>query len=488
MVGLLLLFLLRDNSPSTDETSEITVYCAAGLRKPVEELALQFREETGTAVRLVYGSSGELESKLIIDAANRVQRCDLYIPADYDFAQRTKETGLTQESLPIAQFRLVLAVKPDNNDPITKVDDLLSLHLRYALCDEHAGVGNKTKVVLSAMGLWEAIDQGKKVSFPRVPEAASAVKSSADIDAAFIWDATARQFGLKLLDLPELSIGVARISANVTAGAAHPTTALRFARYLAAPKNGPIFKKHYFEPTTGDPWEFSPEITLFCGGINRNAVGETLREFEKREGCKITTEYAGCGTLVASMQVGKTGFPDAFLTCDASYMDMVGNQFRSPNDVSSAQIVFLIREGNPKNIRKLEDLAQPGLKIGTSDRRMSTLGTLSWEMFESAGVKDAIEEQKTVVVTTPTAHELMLQMQGSTKLDVVLVYNANCQNLVEGFEAIAIEHPRARTLQNIAVAKTSRFPALTGRLMEAITSATSRERFITNGFGWEAAH
>ena len=43
----------------------------------------------------------------------------------------------------------------------------------------------------------------------------------------------------------------------------------------------------------------------------------------QREGCEIDIVYAGCGTLVGKMQTGDRGLPDLFMTCDASYLDMV---------------------------------------------------------------------------------------------------------------------------------------------------------------------
>ena len=77
-------------------------------------------------------------------------------------------------------------------------------------------------------------------------------------------------------------------------------------------------------------------------------------------------------------------------------------------------------------------------------------------------------------------------MEGHTKLDVALVYEANCQQLTDKFELVQIDLPRARAVQNIAVGKGTRHPHLTGRLMEAILSAQSKARFLGNGFSWEA--
>jgi len=482
---LAIVFLRPGLNKSTVE--ELTVYCAAGIRKPAEELARQYEQEYPVVIRLDYGSSGEMESKLDLDRQSGVSRCDLYLPADQSFSKRAHQRGLTRESIPLARFRLVLATKPGNPSNIQTLDDLLSGKIDYVFCAEQAAAGKKTREVFGALGLWDSLDRGKKATFPRVPEAAQAIKISDNIQAGLIWDSTARQFGLEIVELKQLDSGRATITANVVADTPRAQAALRFGRYLSSPENGaPVFAKHHYETIKGDRWSETPEITVYCGGLNRHAVKQTLAEFEEREGCRINTLYAGCGTLVANMKTGHAGMPDAFLTCDASYLEKVKNAFDPASDMSSTRVVLLVRPGNPHNIQSLQDLAQPDLKIGTTDQRLSTLGDLSWQMFELTGVLAAIERHKTVVVTTPTAHELILQMQGHTKLDVALVYEANCQNLGEQFEVIAIDHPRAIAVQNVALAKRSDYPLLAGRLLETLTSEASRQRFVSHGFSWLA--
>ena len=87
-------------------------------------------------------------------------------------------------------------------------------------------------------------------------------------------------------------------------------------------------------------WAERPEIVAYCGGVNRNALKETLEEFERREGCSITTTYAGCGTIVGNIEAGKFAMPDTFMTCDVTYMDMVQSDFLKPADVSSTRVVM----------------------------------------------------------------------------------------------------------------------------------------------------
>ena len=71
--------------------------------------------------------------------------------------------------------------------------------------------------MLERSGHWAEVDAAKAASFPTVTEAALAVKENAGTQAAFIWDSVARQFGLRVVELPELAASKADISVAVTA-------------------------------------------------------------------------------------------------------------------------------------------------------------------------------------------------------------------------------------------------------------------------------
>ena len=227
---------LRDAPDHTKGSHHsLVVYCAAGIRMPVEEAAKLFEKEYDIEVRLDYGSSGELEGKIELELASNAPRCDVYIPADVSFAERAHKKGLTRESLLLAQFELVLAAREDEAFEFDSIKQLFGEGVPYGICDEKAGAGKKTRDILSASGLWEMTKQNARVTFPRVTELAGAIKTSDTVQAGFIWDSTARQFGLKSVTLKELTNNISTISANITTASKNATWALKFARFLAAP-------------------------------------------------------------------------------------------------------------------------------------------------------------------------------------------------------------------------------------------------------------
>lgn len=133
---------------------------------------------------------------------------------------------------------------------------------------------------------------------------------------------------------------------------------------------------------------------------------------------------------------------------------------------------------------QLKDLAKKGVHVGITDPRRSTLGHLSVELFKESEIWEAVEPN--IIVSAPTAHELVLQMEAHEKLDVAMVYEANCQKLEGGLKVIPIDHPKAKAIQNIARGRDTKYPYLAQRLIDAVTSARSSKRFRSNGFSWLA--
>ena len=282
---------------------DLIVYCAAGIRKPVEEAVKAYQDEFGVKIALDYDSSGALEGKLQLDVDNNKSRADLYIPADLSFANRAMQKGLTKESIQLASFNLVLASNPSANLKFTTLDEFLDLDAPFVICNEAAGVGKTTKAVLENLGEWDTFNAAKKASSPRVTDAAAAIAASKVVQAGFLWNTTAKQFGLKIHEIAAFKLIRSKITANVCSSSLKARQALLFARYLAAPSKGQVyFAKHNFTGVDGDKWEENPELIVYCGGVNREAVTETLRDFEKREGCKIVEQFAGCGSLVANIK------------------------------------------------------------------------------------------------------------------------------------------------------------------------------------------
>jgi ABC-type molybdate transport system substrate-binding protein len=273
------------------------------------------------------------------------------------------------------------------------------------------------------------------------------------------------------------------VTVGVLRASTQPTAALRFARYLAGSDRGLVeIAKAGFQPAEGDVWEDPPELRLFAGSMLKPAIEQTIIAFEKREGVKVTRVYHGCGILVGQMKAGDP--PDAYFSCDKSFMKQVDAMFPEPVDISSNQLVIVVPKGNPRNIRELKDLAQPGLQIGVGHEQQCALGTVTQETFKQTGLLKSVE--KNIAVRAPSGDMLVNQLRaGGGGLDAVVAYITNTAD-AKDIEAYTVKGiPCAIPVQPMAVGKDSRHKQLAGRLMEAIRSADSKQLFEAYGFGWQ---
>lgn len=469
-----LLFRVPKTNPSAP-AAEIVVFCAAGIKPPAEAAAKDYEKEYGIPVQLQYGGSGTLLNNLRISHSG-----DIYIAADESYIRLAREQGLIAETMPLARQHPVIAVRKGNPKGIRSLDDLARDGVVVALANpEAASVGKLTKVVLEKIGRWAPLEARAKVFKPTVGDVANDVKLGS-VDAGIVWDSTVRQYDeLEAIPVPELEPHEETVTAAILKTSKHPTAALRFARYLAARDKGlRRFEAMGYTPADGDAWAETPELVFYSGAVNRVAVEDAVKAFEEREGTRITRVYNGCGILVAQMKAG--GRPDAYLTCDETFVPPVADLFEEGLvRMSETDIVIVTPKGNPKNVRTLQDLARPGLRIGVTNPEQSTLGALTQTLIANAGIKDQV--MANVVTMTPTA-DMLLNETRTGALDATVVYIANANRAREHIEISPLNIPGSVAVQTFSVGKASKYKHLVGRLLQALRTAEQDGRYEAAGF------
>jgi molybdenum ABC transporter molybdate-binding protein len=475
-----LLFLLSKPADGPDGEEPLLLYCAAGVKPPVLALAKQFEAEYGVKVQLQYGGSGTLLSNIEVS-----RKGDLYIAADHSYIDIAKEKELIEEVLPLAVQRPVIAVPKGNPKKLQTLEDLLRPDLRVALgSPEAASIGRQTKQLLESKGLWGAVKRQVEqtgVFKPTVPEVANDVKLGA-VDAGVIWDATAAQYPeLEAVHVPLFDQAKKEISVAVLSSSQQPTAALRFARYLNSQVGYEVFNRYGFEAVDGDEWAWHPEITFFCGAVNRRAVDEVIKAFELREGVTVNTIYNGCGILTGQMrtidQEKGAGFPDVYMACDRYYLENVRDWFQEDVDISEADIVIAVPKGNPKNIQGIADLAVPGMRISVGQPEQCTIGALTRIMLEKMGVYEQVMSN----VVMQTASSSMLIPTVSTKsVDATIAYITDTKAESDKVDSIHIDSPFAKAVQPFSIARSSDWKYLGRRLFQDVAAA--EQRFEEAGF------
>ena len=488
---------------------QLILYCAAGMLRPVQDIANDYQQEYGVKIQIEPGGSGKLLAKMRA-APNRG---DLYLAADHSYIAKARRAGLVAESIPVARIRPVVVVHAQTQQkllsegrPITSLDDLLRDDISVALANpELASVGRLTKRLLTESGHWARLEArmkqhtAHKVStVGTVTEAAQTISLRPGF-AGVIWDAVATQHdGLTVVHTAELDGAIEHVTIGILTNAKgdRATAALQFARYLTARDKGLVrFQQHDFDPVPdADEWSENPEIIVMSGAMLKPGIDDAVKGFAKREGVTINTIYNGCGLLVTQMKgmhnhEMSDRFPDAYFSCDVKFMDMVQTHFHASTLISQNELVMIVRKGNPDEIQSLEDLVRDDIKIGLAHPKNSALGKLTDDLLTQLELYEHVyvETWRDRIIHSDAGHDLVNKVRAGA-LDVAVVYRSNAMatpsNLTGHLDIVELDVAGALAEQPFAIAKNSKHRYLMERLLQEMVAEQTAERFRSLGFDW----
>lgn len=487
------------STPPANVSRPLRLYCAAGFRAPVEAIVARYRQEYGVPVEIQYGGSQTLLSQLQV---NRSADADLFLAADEFYTEQAQALGLTEAVIPVAYTVPLLVVPRGNPRQIRSLHDLLQPGLRIACADpDQAAIGKAVRDRLRAVStphgtLWDEIARqitSHGVFKPTVNDVANDLKLAA-VDAGFIWDSTLAlpeyATALEGISTPELAGEPERISLCVLKSTRESPAAYRFARYLSARDRGlPTFQQFGVQPVDGDVWSERPELTFFCGAVNRRVVDQIVQDFSREEGVTVNTVYDGCGILTSRMktiagQRPDLGFPDLYMACDRYYLDIdqVRDWFQEAAYVSEADLVLVVRKGDGR-VHELADLIQPGVRVALGQPDQCTIGILSWRLLEEAGLAAAMraklaQADQVVVEKSSSSHLVPDVVTGH--IDAAIAYVTDTLSVRDQIDVYPIRLPNSAAIQPISISRSSDHKYLARRLFRRI--AESKSAFETAGF------
>jgi molybdate transport system substrate-binding protein len=171
-----------------------------------------------------------------------------------------------------------------------------------------------------------------------------------------------------------------------------------------------------------DKQSTSQELLLYCGAGIRPPADELLEVFEHEYGIKVAPDYAGSEVLLSKIKLIHRG--DLYMPGDKHYVEQAA---QADMILSTASVCYwvptiLVQKGNPKEIRSLNDLLKPGIKLGLGDSEACAIGRTSKKILEKNNI--AWEDvQENLVFQSLTVNELGLQIQAKA-LDAVIVWQS----------------------------------------------------------------
>ena len=169
--ALLLMFSLV---PAISMAETANIAAASNMQFALEEIAVRFREDSGHAPRLVFGSSGNLYRQIIQGAPFQ-----LFLSADEAYVRQLAAAGKTRDEGVLYGLGRIALMAPEGLS-LTSAGELDGLKAalaagrvkKFAIANpEHAPYGRAAEQALRHAGLWDAL-QGKLVLGENIAQAA----------------------------------------------------------------------------------------------------------------------------------------------------------------------------------------------------------------------------------------------------------------------------------------------------------------------------
>lgn len=231
-------------------------------------------------------------------------------------------------------------------------------------------------------------------------------------------------------------------------------------------------------PTDAPP---QPALMLYCGAGIRWPVAELAETFGSRHNVRVECDYAGSELLLSRIKL--TGQGDLYLPGDEYYVDQAEAEGLIAEKTTACYFVpvILVQKGNPKGVRTLQDLLQPGLKFGLGDTQACAIGRNCERIFRQAGISEK-EVESHVAFRALTVNELGTNVAVGA-LDAAIVWDAVAANFADKTETVAIPAGQnAVSTVAVGVLRSSRHPDLARQFVALLTSPEGQAVFAKHHY------
>ena len=245
------------------------------------------------------------------------------------------------------------------------------------------------------------------------------------------------------------------------------------------------------------------KLTLVAYSTPEEAYRELIPAFNKTpegKGVSFDQSYASSGEQSRAVEGGLPADvvefslePDITRLVDAGLVDKSWNQNEYKGMVTESVVVFMVRKGNPKNIKSWDDLVTGEVEV--IEPNPFTSGGAKWNIMAAYGAQ--LEQGKTpaqakeylstlfdnVPVLDKSARESLQTFSGGTG-DVLLGYeNEAILAQQEGEELDYIVPDETLLIENpIAVVNESKDPELAQKFVDFLYTPEAQEIFASKGY------
>ncbi len=228
-----------------------------------------------------------------------------------------------------------------------------------------------------------------------------------------------------------------------------------------------------------------PPLLFHAAAGQRSALDEIGAIFEERHpGARVNFSYKGSGYFLPDLLRSREG--DLYMPGEEFYFLQARERgfiedYDPVADVPAWFVTVLITpKGNPAGIRRLEDLARPGVRVGLGNPKSCAIGVRQEKTLRRAGILEAVQANTRMSAKCIPELGNAIQHRG---IDATLVWSPTAALYLRDVEILPLEHRhRSAVRLPVGVLTVSRDPARARLLKELILSAEGREIFERHAY------
>ncbi len=230
-----------ESNETADESASLLVYCGAGMREPMEEIATVFTEKYGAVVNYNFGGSNALLSQMEL-----VKQGDVYMPGATAYIDTAREKGFVGKEELVVYHVPAIVVPKGNPANITCLADLANPGVRVELGDaEAAAIGKLSDSLLDKNGIKDEVLANTVARTATVNELVVHT-SLGQADAAIIWEDLYEDEKLDIIDIPKEENIIKVVPIGTLTFSEQAELAENFVAFVSSDEGKAIFAAHGF--------------------------------------------------------------------------------------------------------------------------------------------------------------------------------------------------------------------------------------------------
>lgn len=219
-------------------------------------------------------------------------------------------------------------------------------------------------------------------------------------------------------------------------------------------------------------------LIVYSGAGLKKPMEEIAKEFEKDNNVKIQYIFAGSAQLLSQLEASGKG--DVFIvgskpTYDAAKeKKLVGES----KEVAYHTPTIIVKKGNPKKIKTLEDLQKDGIKVILGDEKANAVGKTTQKIIQKNKLTGI---EKNVAAKTATVSEMVVQIVDGTADAAIATKDSVFGN--DKIEIIEIDPTKnVDQILPIGAAEASKEKELANKFVDYVSSDKGKAVFEKYGF------